>query len=184
MTHCVWKKHTVYKGTLSGVLFALIVREKILPVNFFTLALLLKLWTNIRYASETNWQWLNLIHNICQQLIVIDSMLSTFYTIWQRFDYDSILQTPYDRDFIMTSLSFGSIFVIRNYGFNGLLLPYQQYPAEGRISSNCWWWLYTCMYSVQCTSSKRIANWLQPDARNFPDSSHQDLHFCTLHSTA
>ena len=47
MTHCVWKKHTVHKGTLSGVLFALIVREKFPSVNCFTLALL---WTNIRYG--------------------------------------------------------------------------------------------------------------------------------------
>ena len=42
----------MYKSTLSGVLFALIVKTKFPSVNFFTLALLLMLWTNIRYGAN------------------------------------------------------------------------------------------------------------------------------------
>ena len=45
------KLHTVYKVTLSGVLFALIVK-KIPLSNFFTLAPLLMLATNIRYGGD------------------------------------------------------------------------------------------------------------------------------------
>ena len=46
----------MYKSTLSGAFFALIVRKKIPSVNFFTLALLLTLWTNIRYDHNLNVQ--------------------------------------------------------------------------------------------------------------------------------
>ena len=42
----------MYKGTLSRVFFALIVNKKFLSVNFFTLAPLLMLATNIRYAHD------------------------------------------------------------------------------------------------------------------------------------
>ena len=48
MTHCVWNNTSVYKGTLSRVLFALIVGKKFPSVKFFTLAPLLMLGTNMR----------------------------------------------------------------------------------------------------------------------------------------
>ena len=49
MTHSLWN-NTLCKKVLSGVLFALIVK-KFLSVNFFTLAPLLMLLTNMRYGS-------------------------------------------------------------------------------------------------------------------------------------
>ena len=65
--------NTVYKGTLPEVLFALIVRKKFPSVNFYTLAPLLMLWTNIRYACPSRWsvgkifskstQWSVIHHN-------------------------------------------------------------------------------------------------------------------------
>ena len=52
MTHSLWN-NTLCKKVLSGVLFALIVK-KILSVNFFTLAPLLMLLTNMRYDVAPN----------------------------------------------------------------------------------------------------------------------------------
>ena len=48
MTHCVWKKHTVHKGTLSGVLFALIVREKFPSVTAIDAMDKYQVWVAIR----------------------------------------------------------------------------------------------------------------------------------------
>ena len=59
MTHSLWN-NTLCKKVLSGVLFALIVK-KFLSVNFFTLAPLLMLLTNMRYEGHlVEWPMYNL----------------------------------------------------------------------------------------------------------------------------